>query len=127
MKNDKVLCRRCGKMMVPKVILSRGVYGGYGWWIGGGRPVSSCCPFCLSENWDDSSRPEHRSPPEKICLVILILLGVTSVGEVFRYIAGDLLGLALSDGFEMVLGWGLIIVGIIVYRKFRFRTWESYS
>lgn len=113
--------------MVPKVILSRGVYGGYGWRIGGGRPVSSCCPFCLSENWDDSSRPEHRSPPEKICLVILILLGVTSVGEVFRYIAGDLLGLALSDGFEMFLGWGLIIVGIIVYRKFRFKTWESYS
>ncbi|GLF11911.1 hypothetical protein VNPA131183_53740 [Pseudomonas aeruginosa] len=108
--------------MVPKVILSRGIYGGYGWWIGGGKPVSSCCPFCLSENWDDPSRPEHRSTPEKICLVILILLGITFAGKLFRYIAGDLLDLTFSSGIEMVLGWVLVIVGIVVYRKFRFKT-----
>ncbi|MGC6992091.1 hypothetical protein ACP0J1_25880, partial [Pseudomonas aeruginosa] len=94
----------------------------YGWWIGGGKPVSSCCPFCLSENWDAPSRPEHRSPSEKIFLVILILLGITSVGKVLRYVAGDLLGLTFSSGIEMLLGWVLIIAGIIVYRKFRFKT-----
>ncbi|MGC6993047.1 hypothetical protein ACP0J1_30755, partial [Pseudomonas aeruginosa] len=27
----------------------------YGWWIGGGKPVSSCCPFCLSESWDSTT------------------------------------------------------------------------
>lgn len=52
MSNDKVQCKCCGMSMVPRTIFSRGLYAGWGWRIGGGRPVSSCCPFCLSENWD---------------------------------------------------------------------------
>jgi len=51
-REDKVLCQCCGKMMVPKVILSRGLYSWYGWGFGGGKPESSCCPFCLSTTWE---------------------------------------------------------------------------
>ena len=54
MSASKVQCQCCGKMMVPTVLRSRGLFVGwqYGWWFGGGKPVSSCCPFCLSEEWD---------------------------------------------------------------------------
>lgn len=49
---SRVLCNRCKRMMVPRVIFSRSIAGGWGWRIGGGKPISSCCPFCLSEHWD---------------------------------------------------------------------------
>lgn len=54
MADDKVRCQCCEKMMVPTVIKSRGLYVGWQWggFLGGGRPVSNCCPFCLSEEWD---------------------------------------------------------------------------
>lgn len=49
--HDLVKCQCCGKLMVPRTIFTRGLYGGWGWWVGRGRPVGSCCPFCLSEDW----------------------------------------------------------------------------
>lgn len=54
MSDNKVQCQCCGKMMVPTVLRSRGLFVSwqYGWWFGGGKPVSSCCPFCQSEEWD---------------------------------------------------------------------------
>lgn len=54
MSDTKVKCQCCGKMMVPTVLRSRGLFVGwkYGWWFGGGKPYSNCCPFCLSEEWD---------------------------------------------------------------------------
>lgn len=57
MSTSKVQCQCCGKMMVPRVIFGRGVLIGYGLRIGGGAPESSCCPFCLSEEWDGVKRP----------------------------------------------------------------------
>ena len=60
MSDSKVKCQCCGKVMTPTVLKSRGVFVGweYGWWFGGGKPVSSCCPFCLSEEWD--GKPDIR-------------------------------------------------------------------
>ncbi|SIR01063.1 hypothetical protein [Aquipseudomonas alcaligenes] len=54
MSASKVKCQCCGKLMVPTVLRTRGLFVGwkYGWFFGGGKPYSSCCPFCLSEEWD---------------------------------------------------------------------------
>lgn len=57
MSTSKVQCKCCGKMMVPRVIFGRGMLIGYGMRIGGGAPESSCCPFCLSEEWDGVKKP----------------------------------------------------------------------
>lgn len=42
MSNDKVKCQCCGKMMVPRVIFSRG------WYIGGGIDLVPATPKAIS-------------------------------------------------------------------------------
>ncbi|MDX1296670.1 MAG: hypothetical protein R3260_00305 [Pseudomonas sp.] len=69
--NDKVQCKCCGMMMVPKTIFSPGIYGGWGWRIGGGRPVSNCCPFCLSESWDGAATDVRTSTWYRAVALIL--------------------------------------------------------
>lgn len=80
MANDKVKCQCCGKMMVPRVVFSRGWYIGWGVRVGGGRPENNVCPFCLSEDWyverDDSmdAEDEYSSDNKVIGWAISILI-----------------------------------------------------
>lgn len=117
--NDKVQCKCCGMMMVPKTIFSPGIYGGWGWRIGGGRPVSSCCPFCLSENWDDRSRPVEKSVAEKSYLLLKVVAGAFLGYSLFSLIGKDALGVGYDRTFEMVAQWAFILIAIAVYRRYK--------
>lgn len=88
MSNDKVKCQCCGKMMVPRVVFSRGWYVGWGVRIGGGRPKYNICPFCLSEDWRGASdnraeeimrwngRGEASTALEKNAISILVFAAI---------------------------------------------------
>lgn len=115
--HDLVKCQCCGKMMVPKTIFSRGFYGGWGWRIGGGRPVSSCCPFCLSENWDDCTRPVEKSVAGKSALLIKAFLIAAAGYGVFHLFGKDILQLKLSGAVDMVAQWAFILIAIALYRR----------
>lgn len=79
MSNDKVKCQCCGKMMVPRVVFSRGWYIGWGVRVGGGRPKSNCCPFCLSENWREQPSQKGISTIHKALLILFLFLTVRGI------------------------------------------------
>ncbi len=106
----QVLCRRCNRRMVPRVIFSRSISAGYGWRIGGGKPISNCCPFCLSEQWDsDTPASQLRGgvlmKVASIPLtIILFMLLVGVFAKVSNHFGGSLLrnrsiNPVLADGF----------------------------
>lgn len=55
MRNDKVECQCCKRMMVPRVVMERPMYVD-GVPFGGDRPLKTFCPFCMSEEWDGNAR-----------------------------------------------------------------------
>jgi len=117
MSKTKVMCQCCGMMMVPKTIFSRGFYGGWGWWVGGGRPVSSCCPFCLSENWGDATAPVEKSVSAKSALLVKVfLIGAMGYG-VFRLFGEEVLRLDLSGSIDMIAQWAFVLFAIALYRR----------
>lgn len=117
MSDSKVLCQCCGKMMVPKTIFSRGFYGGWGWWVGGGRPVSSCCPFCLSENWDDPSAPVEKSVSAKTNLLLKVFLIAAAGYGAFHFFGEEILNLSLGGTVDMVAQWAFVLIAIFLYRR----------
>lgn len=119
MSDHKTLCHCCGKMMVPKVIFSRGSYGGYGWRIGGGKPISNCCPFCLSESWHGIVMPSS-SLSEKL----FILLGF-GLGIIASLLAGLFL-IKLIDiaGLTVFFPWfHILAIGLAVWMGYSFYFW----
>lgn len=92
---SQVFCNGCKRLMVPRVIFSRRVAGGSGWRIGGGKPISNCCPFCLSEHWDAPLQPSplRGSVLMKILSVPLTLIMFTlligGASEVSTYLNGS--------------------------------------
>jgi hypothetical protein len=109
---DLVKCQCCGKMMVPTTIFSRGLYGGWGWRIGGGRPVSNCCPFCLSENWEDGKVNLRNTTGFRLLALVLSFLFILTGVAILkfaneRYFGGhmpNIFGLIpILGGF--VFGW----------------------
>ncbi|EMG2118092.1 hypothetical protein ACV344_29785 [Pseudomonas aeruginosa] len=90
MHNNQTLCHSCGKMMVPQVERSRGLYIGWEWGgrFGAGHAIGSICPFCLSADWDGIKRPQPRSPIFKTGLVIALLVlgnvGLEGIESLYR-------------------------------------------
>ncbi|MBX9763302.1 MAG: hypothetical protein K2Y24_09770 [Pseudomonadaceae bacterium] len=109
----QVLCRRCNRRMVPRVIFSRSISAGYGWRIGGGKPISNCCPFCLSEQWDldtPVSRLRGGVLMKIASIPLTIILFVLLVG-VFAKVSNHFGGSALLE-------WAGIILAIAATYKF---------
>lgn len=108
MANDKVKCQCCGKMMVPRVVFSRGWYIGRGMRIGGGRPERNICPFCLSDHWDRAPRKSKNLILEKICFfaasILVIKLSLMASGVINKYFYGvDLSDSAISKSLASCL------------------------
>lgn len=122
--HDVVKCQCCGKMMVPKTIFSRGIYGGWGWWIGGGRPVSSCCPFCLSESWDGST-PDVRGAIWYQTIGVLLAALCTIVVLVGLIFCIGLFEAALEVGASSWIPDVIAVVAAIVAGR-RFYKWFTY-
>lgn len=120
MSKHKVKCKCCGMMMVPKTIFSRGFYGGWGVWLGGGNPVSTYCPFCLSEGWDGVKLPVERTTGAKfllagqIAFTLLIINGLLAWG-LTHYLAVD-----NSSFIYTAIEWMLVILGFAAYQKYKF-------
>ena len=103
MANDKVKCQCCGKMMVPRVVFSRGWYIGWGLRVGGGRPESNICPFCLSDRWHEAPREHeswHEAPREHKSLMFeRICFAAVSFAVIFlAFLAANFLNESLYDG-----------------------------
>lgn len=78
MRNDKVECQCCKKMMVPKVITSAPFYIS-GVPIGGRDPESSVCPFCLSPKWmltEDQVLTGAKANAEFFGIMVLIMINI---------------------------------------------------
>lgn len=110
---SRVLCNRCKRMMVPRVIFSRSVAGGWGWRIGGGKPISSCCPFCLSEHWDVAVEP---SPLRGSVLMKVLSIPLTLI--MFTLLIGTTNELANYMGGSPIVQWISMIGSIVATYKF---------
>ena len=110
---SQVLCKCCNRMMVPKVIFSRSISGGRGWRIGGGKPVSSCCPFCLSEHWDAASQPSLLRGS-----VLMKVLSIPLTLIMFIMLIGAFGEVSSSLGGSMLVEWVGIIVAFVATYKF---------
>ncbi|MFG3692200.1 hypothetical protein ACGFZ6_02270 [Stutzerimonas stutzeri] len=90
-----VLCNRCKRLMIPRVIFSRSVAGRWGWRIGGGNPISNCCPFCLSEHWNAAIEPSPLRGSNLMRLLsipltlIMLSLILGAFSEVSDYLGGS--------------------------------------
>ena len=112
-RNDKVVCQCCGKSMVPRVIVTRGVLG---WPIRIGEGVThSVCPFCLSEHWKTGETPTalqrfFKSAPAWYGLFIfwsIVIIAIT--GGLLK-----VMGLVPSDGLLAALLVLSLILAIIL-------------
>lgn len=108
----KVICRNCKQMMTPRIIYSRGISAGWGWRIGGGKPISNCCPFCLSEHWDTDIQP---SPVRSSILMKLMSIPLTII--FFGLLFGFFSWASNSLGGSTLLEWiGLIVTVVATYK-----------
>jgi len=109
---SRVFCNDCKRLMVPRVIFSRSVSGGWGWRIGGGRPISSCCPFCLSEHWDAAVQP---NPLRGGVLMKLLSIPLTLI--MFTLLIGAANEAAIHLGGSAIIQWiGVIGATVATYR-----------
>ncbi|WP_432780723.1 hypothetical protein QZH44_30160 (plasmid) [Pseudomonas corrugata] len=119
MKNDKVLCQCCGKMMVPTVVRSRGLWISWGMRLDG-HVCDSVCPFCLNENWDGGKRPQHRSMAQKTAILLGLMFAVLVIYGLWTEYAG-IAQVAVSKNVSMVGQWAIILGAVLLYRKFRYK------
>ncbi len=110
---SRVLCNRCKRMMVPRVIFSRSIAGGWGWRIGGGKPISSCCPFCLSEHWDVVVEP---SPLRGSVLMKVLSIPLTLIMFTLLFGASNELA-SYMDG-SAIVQWIGVIGSVVATYKF---------
>lgn len=109
---SRVICRHCNRMMVPRVIFSRSVPDGRGWRIGGGKPISSCCPFCLSEHWDTSVQPSQLRGG-----VLMKVLSIPLTLIMFALLVGAASEVSAHLGGSAFVEWiGLIAAILATYR-----------
>lgn len=120
-EQSKVKCQCCGMMMVPAVTRTKGVFVGWqwGWRYGAGEVNGSVCPFCMSENWDDATKPVHRPISQKFKLLAVVALAASLAYGVFTYVGTDLLGLEFGRLFQTIAEWSFVILAIAFYRRYR--------
>jgi len=108
-----VLCKNYYRIMVSRVIFSRSISGGWGWRIGGGKPISNCCPFCLSEHWDADTQPSslRGGGLMKLLSIPLTLIMFTLLVGVFHQASSALGGL-------VVIEWVGVIIAFVATYKF---------
>lgn len=122
MSKYKVQCRCCGMMMVPKSILSRGIPAGWGMYLGGGKPIGSYCPFCLSEGWDGVKIPVEKTPSEKVvllCKVVFVLLFANGIlkAALEMFVPDD------PSAFVFTAAeWSLVFIGIAIYQRYKYKS-----
>lgn len=117
-----VICQCCGKQMTPQIVMSRGIYLGWGWGrVGGGHVAGSVCPFCLSENWDGVQRPVHRSTAEKVMLLLALLITNTLALDLVEHLYAWAGKLAVYQSYSTPIQWSLILLLFISYRKLRLK------
>lgn len=78
MRNDKVECQCCRKMMVPKVITGAPFYVS-GIPVGGGEPEGSICPFCLSPKWMVTEAQAISAVQANAEFYVLLVLTLVSI------------------------------------------------
>lgn len=117
MSNSKVQCRCCGKMMVPTVVRSRGLWISWGVRLDG-HISGNVCPFCLSENWDGGQRPQHRSMGQKSLLLFGLIFGFLVVCGLFKEMI-SVAGINHSAELIKYAEWSFVIGAILIYRKYR--------
>lgn len=121
MSRREVKCRCCGMMMVPKSVLSRGIPAGWGMYFGGGKPIASYCPFCLSEGWDGIKVAVEKTPSEKIALLIKIVFILLMVSSLLR-VAIEMLNPERDSAFiYTIMEWALVIIGIAMYQRHKYK------
>ena len=101
MRNDKVECQCCKKMMVPKVVTSAPVYIS-GVPVGGRDPESSVCPFCLSPKWmltEQQVLTGAKANAEFFGIMVLLLINIV----VFARLGAEALGVSLGLSVLMFL------------------------
>lgn len=99
MRNDKVECQCCKKMMVPKVITSAPFYIS-GVPVGGRDPEASVCPFCLSPKWmltEQQVLTGAKANAEFYGIMVLVLINIV----VFSGLGAEALG--VSAGLSVLL------------------------
>ena len=101
MRNDKVECQCCKKMMVPKVVTSAPFYIS-GVPVGGRDPESSVCPFCLSPKWmltEQQVLTGAKANAEFFGIMVLLLINIV----VFARLGAQALGVSLGLSVLMFL------------------------
>lgn len=101
MRNDKVECQCCKKMMVPKVVTSAPSYIS-GVPVGGRDPESSVCPFCLSPKWmltEQQVLTGAKANAEFFGIMVLLLINIV----VFARLGAEALGVSLGLSVLMFL------------------------
>lgn len=99
MRNDKVECQCCKKMMVPKVITSAPFYIS-GVPVGGRDPEASVCPFCLSPKWmltEQQVLTGAKANAEFYGIMVLVLINIV----VFSGLGAEAVG--VSAGLSVLL------------------------
>ncbi|WP_177329706.1 MULTISPECIES: hypothetical protein [Pseudomonas] len=99
MRNDKVECQCCKKMMVPKVITSAPFYIS-GVPVGGRDPEASVCPFCLSPKWmltEEQVLTGAKANAEFYGLIVLLMINIV----VFTRLGAEAVG--VSVGLSVLL------------------------
>lgn len=91
MREDKVMCQCCKKMMVPKVITSAPFYFS-GIPVGGGRPEGSICPFCQSPKWMITEAQANAGGQANAEFYVMLILLVFVIVAFARF--GEAAGLA---------------------------------
>lgn len=105
--------------MVPSIIYSRGLW--IGWMVRlDGHIRGSVCPFCLSENWDGLKRPQHRSMIQKFAVLLGLIVSVMVLYGILTVIA-DIAQITTPNNVDMVVQWAIIIGGVLLYRKLRYK------
>ena len=101
MRNDKVECQCCKKMMVPKVVTSAPFYIS-GVPVGGRDPESSVCPFCLSPKWmltEQHVLTGAKANAEFFGIMVFLLINIV----VFARLGAEALGVSLGLSVLMFL------------------------
>lgn len=109
-------------MMVPKSVLSRGIPGGWGIYFGGGNPIASYCPFCLSEGWDGIKVPVEKTPGEKFVLLGKVVFVLILVNGLLKVVLETLVKDDPNSFVFTAAEWSLVLIGCAMYQRYKYKS-----